>query len=408
MQVRVLVVDDDKEKIGRIVQLLADAGVNRANIEVAQTGADARRRLTSARYDLLILDIALPMRAEDKPDRRGGISLLEEIVERDIYKKPLSVVGLTGFEDLHEEFAGHFRTRLWTLDYCDRSESGWMDRLKAKARYILARAEQKDLVSYSTDLCVIAALHSPELKALRAIDWHWSSAQSFDEVGFYYEGRFESGGQSRSVVAAAAPRMGMVAAALLSLKMILKFRPRILTMVGICAGVKGNCVIGDVLIADPSWDWQMGKFVNGVLYIAPDQIDVPTAVGARFVQLAEDQQLWFDIHRSFEGAKPSNLPTVKVGPVPSGSAVLADLHSLSEIKLQHRQLLGVEMELYGMYAAARDSSFPAPTTFGMKSVCDFGDKQKTDEYQSYAAYVSASALAAFCQRFGMDFFNRQV
>jgi len=82
---------------------------------------------------------------------------------------------------------------------------------------------------------------------------------------------------------------------------------------------------------------------------------------------------------------------------------LADARLLDEIKKQHRNLLGVEMELYGMYVAARDCSPPNPIAFGIKSVCDFADSKKTDDFQAYSAYVSTRAMAAFCERYAADF-----
>ena len=126
----------------------------------------------------------------------------------------------------------------------------------------------------------------------------------------------------------------------------------------------------------------------------------------RFVQLAKDKQLWFDIHSSYGGSKPNSLPTARVGPVTSGSAVLTDERLLNKIKEEHhRKLRGVDMELYGMYTASRDSSPPNPITFGMKSVCDYSDSNKSDRYQSYAAHVSARALAAFRERYAVDFLD---
>jgi len=350
----------------------------------------------------MILDIALPMRPGDSPDRRGGMTLLEEIIERGIYRLPGSVVGLTGFEDLQQEFASRFQSRLWTLEYYNSAGGGWAERLRAKSEYIVARVEQAKAISYGVDVGVIVALHTPELRAVRDLPWDWSPARSLDEVGYYYEGQCPSEHGSHTVVAAAAPRMGMVATAILASKMILKFRPRLLIMAGICAGVKGVTRIGDLLLADPAWDWQMGKYRDGVFFVAPDQIDVPTAVRERFVQLAEDKKYWVGLWDSFRGLKPETPPSAKVGPVTSGSAVLADSRILEEVKEQHRQLVGVEMELYGMYAAVRDSAPPSPIAFGMKSVCDFADGRKSDQYQEYAAHVSAGGLAAFCQRYLTD------
>jgi nucleoside phosphorylase/CheY-like chemotaxis protein len=406
MAVRVLVVDDDPGKLAHLTKLLVEVGLGVDDIQVAQTGSDARRALTETVFDLLILDIALPMRAGDTPDRRGGLKLLQEVLDRQIFKLPQSVFGLTGFEELYDELAGYFHSQAWTLDYYSSSDQSWSDRLRAKANYIIARSTQCDRPRFETDLCVITALHSPELAALRRMDWNWSSAISLDEIGYYYEGKISLDGDKKiSVIASAAPRMGMVSSAILSTSMIVKFRPRMLAMIGICAGVKGHCQIGDVLIADPSWDWQMGKILsNGTFQIGPDQIGVETAVTQRFVQLADDKALWLGMYENFPGKKPDNLPTARVGPVACSSAVIADAELLHEIRDgQHRKLLGLEMELYGMYAAARDSSRPKPIAFGIKSVCDYADSKKSDDFQNYSAHVSAGTLAAFCQKYGADF-----
>lgn len=399
---KVLIVDDDRSKLASVIRLLEATGVPRSEIDIAQTGVDARAKLVDKRYDLLILDIALPLRAENPPNRRGGIDLLDEVIERDLFKRPSHVVGLTSYDDLKAEFDSKFSSRLWTLDHYDGGDTGWIDRLKARVEYLISSSRQEEALSYGTDVCVITALPF-ELSALRGIDWRWSRAEALDGVSFYYKGGFESQGRSFSVVAAVAPRMGMVAAALLSMKLIAKFRPRLFAMIGICAGLQGNCNIGDVLIADPTWDWQMGKYSEKMFQIAPDQIDIPTEIVERFKQLREDRTFWFNTSERYSGVKPNHVPDLRVGPVASGSAVLADVRLLDEIKVQHRKLLGVEMELYGVYLAGKDCAPPRPITFGLKAVSDFAGAEKNDDYQRFAAYMSANALMAFCERYAPDF-----
>ncbi len=405
MSVRILVVDDDRNKLHRIVSVLQEAGADRELIDVGMTGTDARRLLSETAYDFVVLDIALPMRPEDVPDRRGGIKILEELSERGTFKLPLSLLGLTGFEELQEEFGDYFRSKLWILDFYEPADGSWIERLKAKTRFVIARSQQKESARFETEVCVITALQQPEFKALRSLSWNWEGPTSLDEVGYYYEGTFISGRQPQRVVAAAAPRMGMVAAAVLTTKMISKFRPRLLAMTGICGGVKGKCEIGDVLVADPAWDWQMGKFDRGGFKFAPDQIDIATPIAERFALLADDEQLRFEIHRDFQGSKPNNLPQLRLGPVASGSSILAESSQITKLTAQHRKLLGVEMELYGVYTAARDSSPPLPMAFGIKGVSDFADSKKNDDFQAYAAYVATRAFATFCERYAADFVN---
>ncbi|MGE5537151.1 MAG: response regulator [Gemmatimonas sp.] len=402
MTISILVVDDQRDKIGRIVECLQSAGVARRDIFVAQTGADARKLLMEKKFDLLVLDIALPMFAEDPPDRKGGISLLEELSERDSYKLPNAIVGLTQYSDLRAEFDAKFRSRLWTLDQYAIGDSSWLSRLKAKVEYIRAAYNQGTQPSYEYDLCVVTALPSPELEGVKRLNWNWGAPVALDEVAYAYEGTFSSDGNTFRVVATAAPRAGMVASALLSLKAITRYRPRLLAMAGICAGV-GESALGDVILADPAWDYQMGKHANGNFFFAPDQIQVPTEISQRFGLFArEDRTAVLAAYDKYEGEKPTRIPSLRIGPVGSGSSVIADDDQIETIQRQHRKTAGIEMELYGVYAAARDCPLPRPKAFGLKSVCDFGDGKKNDKYQKYCSYMSATVLQLFMEKYGAD------
>ena len=400
--IRVLLADDDREKTSRIVSVLESAGIPRAQIDVVQTSNHAREKLTTFQYDLLILDVALPKRAEDRPDRQGGIELLEEILDRDVFLRPQHVLGLTAYEDLKGAFDRRFSAQNWLLDRYGPADVGWAERLKAHTQYILKADAQSAPLAAGSDIAIVTALDHPELTAVRKLNWNWKTPEMVGGVTYAYSGELESKGKSLSVVAAAAPSMGMVSAALLTARIIEAFRPRMLIMAGICAGVPDDCAIGDVLLADPTWDWQMGKYFQAKFQQAPEQIDVPVEVAQSFVQLSHDRSRLFEIHDGFLGEKPRSPPALLSGPVASGSSVLADEKIFSEIKQQHRKLLGIDMELYGVYAASKHAATPRPITFGMKSVCDFGDGLKNNKYQPYAAYISANVIAAFCEKFGRD------
>jgi nucleoside phosphorylase len=85
--------------------------------------------------------------------------------------------------------------------------------------------------------------------------------------------------------------------------------------------------------------------------------------------------------------------------VASGAAVLADRETLLAIKQQHRKLLSVEMESYGVYAAAYESRIPQPLPISLKAICDFADENKDDSHQEYAAYTSAAVTRALVEKF---------
>src|SRR5690349_4759161 len=100
MSVRTLIVEDQQGKIAKVVALLTGTGIcNRADIEIAQTGVQARRLLREQQFDLMILDVVLPNRPEDAPQRNGGVELLRELMDRDGFRRPSYIVGLTAFPD---------------------------------------------------------------------------------------------------------------------------------------------------------------------------------------------------------------------------------------------------------------------------------------------------------------------
>ncbi|UKJ05811.1 hypothetical protein [Solitalea lacus] len=53
------------------------------------------------------------------------------------------------------------------------------------------------------------------------------------------------------------------------------------------------------------------------------------------------------------------------------------------------------METYAVFYAACNCSKPQPLAFSTKSLSDFANEEKNDDYQMYAAYTSASYLYNF-------------
>jgi nucleoside phosphorylase len=195
----------------------------------------------------------------------------------------------------------------------------------------------------------------------------------------------------------------MVSTALTASSLIHLLRPRLVAMCGICAGVRGKVSMGDVLFVDPAWDFQSGKRVrdgeNTQFSGRPHQIQAPHKIRRHVEQIRDDRQALTKLSAEFDGQAPG-VTRVMLGPVASGSAVLADGEVVKEIRAQHQELIGIEMEAYGLYAAAHSASAPQPKFLAMKGVCDFADPDKGDDHQRYAAYASANVLRLLVERFG--------
>jgi nucleoside phosphorylase len=254
-----------------------------------------------------------------------------------------------------------------------------------------------------SDLCIVTALPDPELSAVLKLDWDWKVRETIHDGSVYYEGRYQNKGVAKSVFAVAAPRMGMAAAAIATLKLIYTFRPRYLSMVGIMAGIKGECNIGDVIVADPSWDYGSGKYlVKGdevIFSAAPHQLSLDSFVRGKIGLLSRDHSALAEIRDAWQGAAPKTTLSLHLGPVACGAAVRQDGVVAAEIKKQHRKVIGLEMETYGVYSAAVEAPIPQPKFFSFKTVSDFADKHKSDDFQPYAAYASANMMRIFVEKY---------
>jgi nucleoside phosphorylase len=101
-----------------------------------------------------------------------------------------------------------------------------------------------------------------------------------------------------------------------------------------------------------------------------------------------------NIYRKWPANKPPTVLKLHVGPLGSGSAVVADTAAIEDVREHWRKLIGIEMEAYAVHVACRDAIAPAPMFLCLKSICDFASG-KDDAWQSYAAYTAAE----LCHRF---------
>ncbi len=172
---------------------------------------------------------------------------------------PAHVIGVTALEQVYENAVERFGRELWSVLRYDRSSTQWAELLSAKVRHLL-RLQQIGCQELDYDLAIVAALKDPELDAVLELPWQWKTEDRAGDSTQYYVGSFKRlDGTIGKVVAARAPRMGMPATAILTAKIGFQFRPRFMAMVGICAGRKGQTNLGDIVVANPSWDYGSGK-----------------------------------------------------------------------------------------------------------------------------------------------------
>lgn len=174
-------------------------------------------------------------------------------------------------------------------------------------------------------------------------------------------------------------------------------------MIGIAAGTHAsNKQFGDVLVADPSVDYNSGKVAleNGIREFLPDPY--PLGLNARLRSVLQkyrgNHELFNEIRSGWKGKVPAAANRLHLGPLGAADQVIDDAARVLEIQRNWRKLIGVEMETYGVYRACHESPDPKPRFVSFKAVCDFA-AEKTDSWQDYAAFIAA--------RFAFEFFKTE-
>lgn len=259
---------------------------------------------------------------------------------------------------------------------------------------------------HEVDIAIVCALEFPEFEAVvrasgGAASWKEISDPNFPHV--YREAKITAAsGEQLRIVGVTSTSMGLTAAAIVTTQVVMRFRPKIVAMIGIAAGTKdGKKKFGDILVADPSVDYASGKvvFSKGVREFLPDSY--PLGLNARLRSVLQkyrgDHEVFAQIKSKWTKSAPSGNPRLHLGPLGAADQVIDDESRVIEIQKNWRKLIGVEMETYGVYRACHESPDPKPRFVSFKAVCDFA-AEKGDSWQSYAAFTAAEFAVRFFEK----------
>ena len=399
---KIIVVDDNYEKIPHIQKLCKGLEVA-ADIDHFTTGSAARRALARSSYDLLIVDLNFADETGAAASERGGINFLKLISLNPGQDLSSNVIVLTAREDLHDRLANEAVDLGAQVCYFSEHQTAWVAVLSGRIRLISNIVKKRAIVMDAVDVVIITALRSPELEAVLKLPYKFKLTRLPKDPTTYHFGEFEINGIRKTVAAVASTRKGMSAAAALAAKVVSKFKPKMLVMTGICAGVVDKVNLGDVIVCDPGWDWGAGKYAETeggfpTFKPAPHQTGLDSSLREVARDLAEDAEIKKSIRAGWDKPVPAGVFSIHVGPMASGGAVIADERLTKQIVAQHKDLIGVDMEAYAVMAAAESAVLALPLPVVIKSVCDYADAEKNDDWQKYASYTSAAFAKFFIDK----------
>jgi nucleoside phosphorylase len=401
--IRILIADDNDHKIKKIREVI-DNIPEIEEYDIAIDLVTAKKYLSTNHYDLLVLDLNMPNRIGDDPMPTNGANFLLELDRSSRLIKPAYIIGLSAYDNYIEDYQTKFDDHLWGLVKYDELSDSWSNKLVKKINYLIQ--SKRDLSvningKYQFDLAIITALRVPELQSILNLQADWSSFKLNNDATEYHKGIFKKGEKKITVVAASTSQMGMVASSLLTHKLIVNFRPKQVAMTGIAGGVNGISNYGDILAADISFDSGSGKIrtdKNGVAKFEPDykSINLQTDIKEALQESKANRDFLDSIKKLWSSDSPDTELNIHIGPLASGAGVIENRKVIDEIKGHSRKLIGIDMETYGVFYSAINCSKPRPySVLSLKSVSDFADPEKNDNYQNYAAFTSANYLYNF-------------
>lgn len=173
---------------------------------------------------------------------------------------------------------------------------------------------------------------------------------------------------------------------------IAHWAPKAVLMVGIAGAARDNVQLGDVVIGQAVVYYERGKdTLQGRL---PEPRQYPA-----------DEMLWAHIIGRSEWQKPipalrpdgtNARPQIHLGVIASGERVVANADIRDDIAATNRKIHAIEMEGYGLVAAAWKREQPVRCLV-IRGISDRADAEKNDLWQPYAATVAAEFTKHFLE-----------
>ncbi|WP_412476975.1 hypothetical protein [Flavobacterium sp. TBRC 19031] len=398
--ISILIVDDNSQKIAAIKEVLLEyVEIPKTNIKISVDANNARLQVDTDKFDLLILDLVIPNEFGEEESPENGIDFLNELSSDPNKFRPFHIIGISGYSEYIDKYSSEFKKNLWYLIEYREDEEEWKNVLRSKIEYLInSKNELKkiDDIEYNFDVAIITAIYK-ELDKVLKLNYSWKEYKANSDNTIYYIGQTRKDEQILKIVAACCPQMGMCASSTLTMKLIRNFKPKYVMMSGICAGIKGEVELGDVLIADQVWDGSSGKIKNdgdnGALFQPDPKFKIlDEGIKEKLLPITSRRKYLDEIRNEYPGSPPSHILNAYIGPMASVPAVIQSEGEIEKIKNVSRKLIGIEMESYGVFYSSDHGIKPKPKVISIKSVCDFANEEKNDSFQDYAAYTSAAFI----------------
>lgn len=167
--IQVLIIEDNDDKRQLINSIVIDCGIYEKIIDNVDNVSCAIKKMELTQYDIVILDMNLPIRTKGKAKTDSGISILKELDEGGLLV-PRSIIGVTSYDDLKEKYSSLFQSFDFNL-YSSLASDEWETALRGKINWLKKTQKSNERV---TGKKVIVTVHGIST----AGKWHESLEES--------------------------------------------------------------------------------------------------------------------------------------------------------------------------------------------------------------------------------------
>lgn len=255
------------------------------------------------------------------------------------------------------------------------------------------------VVEEPVDFAIITALPVERKAVVRRL----SSPQKVQDAGdplTHYLGQVTIPGEATpySVVVTQLLDMGNLDAAATTARVLQRFRPRNVLMVGIAGGVEGKVRLGDVVVARHACYYEPAKLRPDGDEPREQQFHADAMLLGRAQHYEEsDWTAQIDVPRPGDAAAGANHPRAHVGAIACGEKVVSDLEELTAIVKVCPKMLAVAMEGAGVARAVLTVD-RHPRYLEIRGVSDYAGPDKNDGWHEYAANAAAAFAIGFLKQ----------
>lgn len=200
--------------------------------------------------------------------------------------------------------------------------------------------------------------------------------------------------QFYQIVVTQLPDAAGVDAALAANTAINDWQPEVVLMVGIAGAARENIQLGDLVLGKEVYYYERGKDSLTGRLPEPKQYPANATLWNKVITMGDEKLARWKSSLPLRPDGTDACPDIRQGVIASGERVIANAEIRDEIAANNRKIDAIEMEGYGVTAAAWKQDQPVRCLV-IRAISDRADAQKNDVWQPYAAVVAAEFTKYF-------------